>query len=796
MVIKYRVHELAKDFNIDNNEIIEVLSRKFGSNKKYMAALTERELNYVFEYYITKNEKSDFNEYFDLKNKKIDIDNEKSIVDKNIKSDRFTKQTELITANKSRIDKPSIQKGQEKEDDSKDNTIKITMKDSGDSSARYEKEVTHIDTKAVAVNLDKYNEKYERIAPTNSFNNSKFTQRKQKFQNKNNKGGYQGIKKGETEAQKLQRLALERARKQQLKVLIPEEISVSDLAIRLKVSSTQVIKILMPLGIMASQSEVIDFDTASLVAEELGARVEKEIVVTIEERLFDETEDVEENLVTRSPIVVVMGHVDHGKTSLLDKIRNSDVTSGEAGGITQHIGAYKVAINGRDIAFLDTPGHEAFTSMRARGASVTDVAILVVAADDGIMPQTIEAINHAKEANVAIIVAMNKVDKPGANIEKIKQELTEHELVPEEWGGDIICCPVSAKTGEGIENLLEMVLLASDLRDLKCNPNRLAKGTVIEAKLNVGKGPIATILVQNGTLRVGDAIIAGTSVGRVRLMVDDKGRSVKEAGASTPVEITGLGEVPSAGDLFNCVEDEKLARELADRRKHKEKEEKFKSVTKVTLDSLFTHIEEGKIKELGIIVKADVHGSIEAIKESLLKLSNEEVRVRIIHGGVGAISKSDVMLANASGAIIIGFNVRPQPIAQDEADKDGVELRLYRVIYDAIDDVRQAMKGMLDPKTREINFGRVEVRQVYKITNVGTIAGCYVIEGKVVRSALIRVVRDGIVIFEDKIDSLKRFKDDAKEVAQGYECGVGLVKFNDIKEGDILESFTIEEYRD
>ena len=552
----------------------------------------------------------------------------------------------------------------------------------------------------------------------------------------------------------------------------------------------------MLLGVMASVNEVIDFDTASLVAEELGAKVEHEVIVTIEERLIDDSEDDTENLEPRSPIVVVMGHVDHGKTSLLDKIRHANVTATEAGGITQHIGAYQVKVNDQIVTFLDTPGHEAFTSMRARGASVTDVAILVVAADDGIMPQTVEAINHAKAAGVAIIVAINKIDKESANPDRVLQELTEYELVPEQWGGDTVCCPVSALTGEGIDNLLEMVCLVSDMRELKANPNRPAKGTVIEARLDKGRGPVATLLVQNGTLHTGDIIIAGTTVGRVRVMTNDRGQEVKEAGPSMPVEITGLDEVPSAGDVVNAVADERLARTLVEQRKHDIKEKEFQSYQKVTLDNLFSQIEQGEMKELAIVVKADVQGSAEAVKQSLEKLSNDEVRVRVIHAGVGAVSKSDVMLANASNAIIIGFNVRPDPVARDSAEEENVEIRSYRIIYDAIDDVTQAMKGMLAPKYRDVDQGRVEVRQVYKISSVGTVAGCYVTEGKVSRSAMIRVVRDGIVIAEDKIDSLKRFKDDVKEVAQGYECGIGLDKFNDVKEGDIFEAYIVEEYRD
>ena len=552
----------------------------------------------------------------------------------------------------------------------------------------------------------------------------------------------------------------------------------------------------MGLGVMATINQEIDFDTAALVAEELGAKVEKEVIVTIEERLIVDDEDEEGDLEERSPVVVVMGHVDHGKTSILDRIRHANVTASEAGGITQHIGAYQVNHGGKTITFLDTPGHEAFTAMRARGANITDIAILVVAADDGIMPQTVESINHAKAAGVSIIVAINKIDKEGADPERIKQELTEHELVCEEWGGDVICVPVSAKTGEGIDELLENILLVAEVKELKANPNRRAKGTVIEGRLDKGRGPIATLLVQNGTLHTGDVLIAGTAVGRVRVMTNFRGKVVKSAGPSVPVEITGLAEVPSAGDIFNAVEDERLARELVEQRKHAAKEEQFKSYHKVTLDSLFSQIAEGEIKELPIIVKADVQGSVEAVKQSLEKLSNDEVRVRVIHGAVGAVSEGDVMLASASNAIIVGFNVRPDPVAAESAARDGVDIRLYRIIYDAIEEITTAMKGMLAPKYREVELGRAEVRQVYKISNVGTVAGCYVLSGKLTRSSEIRVVRDGIIVADDKIASLKRFKDDAKEVTNGYECGVTLEKFADIKTGDIFEAFIMEEYRE
>ena len=668
----------------------------------------------------------------------------------------------------------------------------------GEAVQRGEQVTKHVDTRGSYVNLDKYNEKYETIASTESGNrrqNDAYT-KKQKISQKSQKGKQQFSKKKETEAQKLKRLELEKARKKQLEIQVPDEIVVSELASRLKVTAADVIKKLFSLGVMVTINQSVDYDTACIVAEEFGAKVTKEVVVSIEERLFEEVEDTEENLQPRSPVVVVMGHVDHGKTSLLDRIRHANVTSGEAGGITQHIGAYRVKAGGRDITFLDTPGHEAFTAMRARGALATDIAILVVAADDGIMPQTVEAINHAKAANLSIIVAINKMDKPTANPDKVKQELTEHGLVCEEWGGDVICVPVSAKTGEGIDELLEMVNLTADVLELKANPDRLAKGVVIEARIDKGRGPIATVLVQSGTLHTGDTIIAGTAVGRVRVMRDDKGKVVKEAGPSVPVEIMGLAEVPSAGDDFAAVEDEKLARELVEKRKFDAKEEQFKLYKKVSLDNLFSQIEEGSMKKLPIIVKADVQGSVEAVSQSLSKLSNEEVKVEVIHGAVGAVTESDVMLAKASGAIIVGFNVRPNPAAADNAKRDGVDIRLYRVIYDAIEEIETAMKGMLAPKYREVDTGRVEVRQVMKLSSVGVVAGSYVLDGKVQRNGEVRVVRDGIIVAVDKIAGLRRFKDDVKEVAAGYECGITLEKFTDIKDGDIFEAFVTEEYRD
>ncbi len=655
--------------------------------------------------------------------------------------------------------------------------------------------VAHVDMSAVSVDLDKYNDKYEQIAPASSMSDS-YTN-KQKLNQKSKQQGKPKKSKHEMEQEKLKKLEIERQRRQKLEITIPDEITVGDLALKLKIASSEIIKRLMLQGMMVSVNEVIDYDTAALIAMDIGAKVEKEVVVTIEDRLIDDSEDDEANLITRDPVVCVMGHVDHGKTSILDYIRSAHVASGEAGGITQHLGAYRVTTeSGSSITFLDTPGHEAFTAMRARGALCTDIAILVVAADDGIMPQTVEAINHAKAAEVSIIVAINKIDKPTANPDKVMQGLTEYGLIPEEWGGDVICVPVSAKTGENIDTLLEMITLVAEVRELKANPDRMAKGTVIESRLDKGRGPVATMLVQNGTLHTGDVVIAGTAVGKVRVMIDDKGNRITEAGPSIPVEITGLDSVPTGGDQFNAVSDEKLARELVEQREYEAKQEAFKQYQKVTLDNLFNQIAEGEIKELPIIVKADVQGSVEAVRQSLEKISNEEVRVRVIHGAVGAVNESDVMLAQVSNAIIVGFNVRPDTTARDTAEREGVDIRLYRIIYDAIEEIESAMKGMLAPKFRDVDLGRAEIRQVYKISNVGTVAGCYVLEGKIARNANIRVVRDGIIIADDKLSSLKRFKDDVKEVASGYECGMTLTKFNDIKEGDIFEAYIVEEYRD
>lgn len=850
---KIKLAEAAKDLKLDNQELIDLLEKRDSVKRKNTTALNEDEMNYILEYYSQNNQVSSFDEYFESKNskpeekpeqpkeekklakkpvKKAEVsENQKEKTEKpkkaktaakkeekpaapektkseskpEAKSEGVKKQEKPDKADRFKRPEQPVQKKQKKSESNQHKqsektklgsvSMTASVETTTDDNAQKSNRRT-VDTRGSYVNLDKYNERYEQIAPANRHKDN-YSSKKQKINQKSaqrNKNKFSSKK--ETEADKLRRLELERARKQQLKVLIPDEITVGELATRLKATATDVIKKLMGLGVMATINEVIDFDTAALVADELGAKVEKEVIVTIEERLIDDSDDDSANTEERSPVVVVMGHVDHGKTSLLDRIRHANVTASEAGGITQHIGAYQVKVKDKLITFLDTPGHEAFTSMRARGADITDIAILVVAADDGIMPQTIESINHAKAAGVSIVVAVNKMDKEAANPEKVKTELTEHGLVVEEWGGDVMCVPVSAKTGEGIDELLEDVLLIAEMKELKANPDRLAKGAVIEARLDKGRGPVATLLVQNGTLRTGDVIIAGTSVGKVRVMTNYNGKKIDEAGPSVPVEITGLAEVPSAGDTFNAVEDEKLAKELVEQRKHEAKQEQFKSVQKVTLDNLFSQIAEGEMKELPIIVKADVQGSVEAVKQSLEKLTNDEVRVRVIHGGVGAVSDSDVMLASASNAIIVGFNVRPDPVAEESAKRDGVDIRLYRVIYDAIEEITTAMKGMLAPKFREVIMGKAEVRQVYKISNVGTVAGSYVTEGKITRKCEIRVVRDGIVVAEDKIDSLKRFKDDVKEVAKNYECGIGLEKFADIKEGDIFEGFIMEEYTD
>jgi len=821
---KIKLSEAASDLNVPVQELISFFAERGDNKKKSVSSLTSDEMNLLLEHYTVKNQVNNFDDYFaSAKDKKPSPSVPNTNSEKPSRRNRQEKNSGVKSVpkgnNPQKTDvKPEIPQKPEKTDKKDDKPMqkndgiknrsqnqkhknshgertKLNSSFSSETSSTIVQRRT-VDTRGSYIDLDKYNERYEQIAPDRGkHSKDNYSSKKQKINQKSAQRNRQQYSNKESEAEKLRRLELERARKQQIKVMIPDSITVGELANRLKKTAAEVIKKLMSLGVMATINEEIDFDTASLVAEELGAKVEKEVIVTIEERLIDDSDD-DENLQPRSPVVVVMGHVDHGKTSILDRIRHANVTASEAGGITQHIGAYQVKYNGQTITFLDTPGHEAFTSMRARGANITDIAILVVAADDGIMPQTVESINHAKAANVQVIVAINKMDKEGANADRVKQELTEHNLVCEDWGGDTICVPVSAKTGEGIDELLENILLVAEVQELKANPDRPAKGTVIEARLDKGRGPIATLLVQKGTLHTGDIIIAGTSVGRVRVMTNDKGRTVKSAGPSVPVEITGLADVPSAGDTFDAVKDERLARELVEQRKHELKEEQFKSVKRVTLDNLFSHIAEGEIKELPIIVKADVQGSVEAVKQSLEKLSNNEVRVSVIHGGVGAVSEGDVMLASASNAIIVGFNVRPDPVAAESAARDGVDIRLYRIIYDAIEEIETAMKGMLAPKFREISVGRIEVRQVYKISNVGMVAGCYVLDGKVTRQSQIRVVRDGIVVAEDKISSLKRFKDDAKEVASGYECGISLEKFSDVKEGDIFEAFMMEEYRE
>lgn len=664
--------------------------------------------------------------------------------------------------------------------------------------ARTKGETRHVDTRVNNVDLEKYNQKYEDIAPANNMNDYQKKQKlnqKSKQYRKKKPQGMRAKSKKETEAQRLARIA-EQRKKQQIKITVPEEITVGDLAKLLRMTATEVIKKLMSLGVMATVNEVIDYDTAEIVATELGAKVEKEVVVTIEEQIIEEEVEDDENAVTRPPVVCVMGHVDHGKTSILDAIRHTEVTSTEAGGITQAIGAYQVDVNGQKITFLDTPGHAAFTAMRARGAMATDIAVLVVAADDGIMPQTVEAINHAKAAGVEIIVAINKMDKEGANPDKVMQQLTEHELVPEEWGGDVICVPVSAKTKMGIDKLLETILLVAEMAELKANPDRQAKGVVIEAKLDKGRGPVATLLVQNGTLNAGDILVAGTAVGKIRAMTDYHGKPIEKAGPSVPVEIMGLDSAPMSGDEFNAVSDEKLARALVEQRKAQAKEEEFKLFQKVTLDTLFDTISEGEMKELNIIVKADVQGSVEAVKQSLLKIENDEVNVKIVHGAVGTVSESDVMLAEASKAIIVAFNTGVDQIAADNAKRDGIEIKQYDIIYDAIEDIERAMRGMRAPKYRDVDTGEVEVREVYKISSAGTIAGSLVTSGTIKRDGKVRVIRNGKQIADVKLANLKRFKDEVKEVSSGYECGISLDGWDDIQAGDILQAYVVEEYRD
>ena len=807
MINKYRVHEVAKDFDIPSKKVVELLAKYFEDPKKHMTALEETELDVIFETFTQENQVESFDEYFasaqQEREKKAAAKAEaEAEASKKAAEEAPKEQTEKQAANKPAAKDAKAQKGDASKNAAPQHNMPQKKKKEKDPNAapqrRTKGETRTVDTRASNVDLDKYNERYENISPVNNTMRTDRMVSKQKLKQRSQQYRKQGMRSSrrETEQERLKRIAAERAKKPQMVITVPEEITVGALAELLHMTAAEVIKKLFTLGQMASVNEVIDYDTAEIVATELGAKCQKEVVVTIEDRIIDDSEDEETDLQPRDPVVVVMGHVDHGKTSLLDAIRNTSVTSTEAGGITQHIGAYRVDLNGQKITFLDTPGHAAFTSMRARGAQATDIAVLVVAADDGIMPQTIEAINHAKAAGVSIIVAINKMDKPDVNPDKIKQQLTEHSLVPEEWGGDVICVPVSAKTHMGIDKLLESILLVAEMLELKANPDRAAKGIVIEARLDKGRGPVATLLVQKGTLHSGDIIVAGMSVGRVRVMKNDKGENVKDAGPSVPVEITGLADVPQAGDIFDSVSDEKLARELVEQRKQEAKEEQFKAVQKVTLDNLFSSLKEGELKELNIIVKADVQGSAEAVKQSLEKLTNDEVRVRVIHNGVGAVNESDVMLAAASNAIIVGFNVRPDAVAKTLAERDSVEMRMYRIIYDCIEDVEAAIKGMLAPKYRDVDQGRAEVRNVISISSVGKVAGCYVTDGKVTRNSKIRVVRDGIVVAEDEIASLRRFKDDVKEVASNYECGIALAKFSDIKEGDIFEAYITEEYRD
>ena len=790
MVIKVKVSDIAKDFGKTNKEIIEILSNYCeGPAKKASSVLEESELNVLFDKITIEHSVKDLNAYFNSakpKEKKEAADKPKAPEKKAAPT-----QKDKRRENQAAILQMAEQAAKRAEEKAKKKANQVPQ-------ARTKGEARRIDTRVNNIDLEKYNQKYEDIAPAASMGDyqkkQKLNQKSKQYRKKKPQGMHARSKK-ETEQQRLARIA-EQRKKQQIKIQVPDEITVGELATLLRMTATEVIKKLMVLGVMATVNEVIDFDTAEIVATELGARVEKKVEISIEEQIIEEDIEDDENAITRPPVVCVMGHVDHGKTSILDAIRDTDVTSTEAGGITQAIGAYQVEINGEKITFLDTPGHEAFTAMRARGAMATDVAVLVVAADDGIMPQTVEAINHAKAAGVEIIVAINKMDKEGANPDRVMQQLTEYSLVPEEWGGDVICVPVSAKTKMGIDKLLETILLVSEVAELKANPDRSAKGIVIEAKIDKGRGPIATFLVQNGTLRAGDYVVAGMSVGRVRAMTDHNGRKIESAGPSVPVEIMGLDTAPMSGDEFNAVSDERLARELVEQRKTAAKEEEFKLYQKVTLDTLFSTLEEGTLKELNIIVKADVQGSVEAVKQSLLKIENDEVRVKIIHGAVGAVNDSDVMLADASNAIIIAFATGVEQVAADTAARDGIEIKQYNIIYDAIEDIEAAMRGMRSVKYRNVDTGTVEVRAIYTLSSVGSIAGSIVTSGTIRRNGSVRVIRNGKQLADTPIKSLKRFKDDVKEVSSGYECGISLENWDDIKAGDILECYIVEEYRD
>lgn len=791
MVIKVKVSDVAKDFGKSNKEIIELLDKYCGGPaKKASTVLEENELNILFDKITIQNSVKSFDAYF--KSGAAKAKKEKTAAQK---QDKPAKKAETAKDKKRESQAAILQMAEQA---AKRAEEKAKKKAEAQPQARTKGEARHIDTRVNNVDLEKYNQKYEDIAPASSMGDF---QKKQKLNQKSKqyrKKKPQGIRahsKRETEQQRLARIA-EQRKKQQIKIQVPEEITVGDLASLLRMTANEVIKKLIALGVMATVNEVIDYDTAAIVATELGAKVEKKVEISIEEQIIEEEVEDDENAIPRPPVVCVMGHVDHGKTSVLDAIRHTDVTSTEAGGITQAIGAYQVDVNNQKITFLDTPGHAAFTAMRARGAMATDIAVLVVAADDGIMPQTIEAINHAKAANVQIIVAINKMDKEGANPERVMEQLTEQELVPEEWGGDVICVPVSAKTGMGIDKLLETILLVSEMCELKANPNRAAKGVVIEAKLDKGRGPIATFLVQNGTLKSGDYVVAGTAVGRVRAMTDYRGRKLNSAGPSVPVEIMGLDQAPMSGDEFNAVTNEKLARQLVEQRKEEAKEEEFKQFHKVTLDTLFSTLEEGQMKELNIIIKADVQGSVEAVKQSLLKIENDEVRVRIIHGAVGAVNDSDVMLANASNAIIVAFATDVEQVAADNASRDGIEIKQYSIIYDLIEDIESAMRGMRSVKYRNVDTGTAEVREVYTVSSVGSIAGSLVTSGTIRRNGKIRVMRNGKQLADTPIKNLKRFKDDVKDVSSGYECGISLENWNDIKPGDIFECYVVEEYRD
>lgn len=800
MVIKVKVSDVAKDFGKSNKEIIELLGDYCdGPAKKASTVLEENELNILFDKLTQQNSVKSLNDYFNAGEAKRKQKAQKDTAQDNQAEPekQAEKAKKPVTAkDKKRQSQAAIL--QMAQQAAKRAEEKAKKKSQQPPQARTKGETRRIDTRVNSVDLEKYNQKYEDIAPASSMGDyqkkQKLNQKSKQYRKKKPQGIHAHSKK-ETEQQRLARIR-EQRKKQQIKIQIPEEITVGDLAALLRMTATEVIKKLMALGVMATVNEVIDYDTAAIVAAELGAKVEKKVEVSIEEQIIEEEIEDDENAIERPPVVCVMGHVDHGKTSILDAIRHTDVTSTEAGGITQAIGAYQVEVNSQKITFLDTPGHAAFTAMRARGAMATDIAVLVVAADDGIMPQTIEAINHAKAAKVQIIVAINKMDKEGANPERVMEQLTEQELVPEEWGGDVICVPVSAKTGMGIDKLLETILLVAEMSELKANPNRTAKGVVIEAKLDKGRGPIATFLVQNGTLHSGDYVVAGTAVGRVRAMTDYNGKKINEAGPSVPVEIMGLDEAPMSGDEFNAVSDEKLARQLVEQRKEKAKEEEFKQYQKVTLDTLFSTLEEGMLKELNVIVKADVQGSVEAVKQSLLKIENDEVRVKIIHGAVGAVNDSDVMLANASNAIIVAFATGVEADAAENAARDGIDVKQYNIIYDLIEDVESAMRGMRSVKYRDVDTGTAEVREVYTVSSVGSIAGSIVTSGTVRRQGKVRVIRGGKQIADTPIKNLKRFKDDVKEVSSGYECGISLENWNDIKPGDVFECYVVEEYRD